>query len=570
MDGGDFATGDYDGDAYGYDGYDDDDGDTYGDNDVEPLGEGEQAQVVIDDGRGDQGGAPAEAASDEEELARSVQAFCVRWVRIHLQVAPTEAELHVLAVERKALKTRLTEYMQSAALDRALVTRAGAEPLVIRVDPVRPSTSMKPDTINAAVYQCASVQLAEMCAQMLQERAQKRLDKEAAARATAERKAARAAKPRPAKRGRDQSPKASATEAVPEPAVPTQSVQEAAAHGAPAQNESATPSIAQVLGEMLLVATRKAQQIMVQGRVRLSVVPREKDMSFLSCTDTPSGTEAATAGNAESKATKPVKKRRRTEAAESNADLSDSKNAGTRTSDEKSGTMAATDPKDDDGMRWGDAPDVIAQCAICYVDLEKAAAQLRAMAAPLNAQLRALTADLPPEPTPRASARTRPGAPPKAPTARQQEAAAKRARHEALAPLRTNVARYLQESKMDDKKGMPIEFPTVPGMFRLRTKMHPKPAPLSDVHYRPLATEAASAALTQISVDPSTVCSPETLGAVLTDDEFRNLLSEALAQHVARYREANVVYTRSVKLAKVPQGRPRAAPQCHAGQQTHP
>ena len=545
---------------------------------VEPLDENESI-LCIDDSDlraleehdaavpGPEPTAQTRTTSQPDVASRSVLLFCIQWARLYSQVQPHKNAADALAKERKALNAKLTEYMRTSGWQRARVDIDGTpdNDLVIRLDPCGPSSSMQQNVLNAAIFQCASVQLAQLCVERINERHDKAHKKQEAARATAKRKAERAARAAASagtRRARRRSP------------PPDDDDHGAAAKGTPSddlaksgtvepEGASLSPTLAEVMGEMLLVATREAQRIAAQDHFRLTVVPKSKDMSSLpirddgddNSGDTGNGnvTDAATDADAsdpvgDDDGVKRQVGKKRTAARAFSAAARQSQSPLKR-----SKIPASVDPRDDDGLVWGNASADAAAWAARVHEIESQAKALRETMAPLMTRLRALTTDA--------------GEPPaepkggKAPTARQQETMARHAAHTQLQPMRDNVARYLDEAGVG-KRGVPIQLPTVAGCFRLRTSSTKSRTPLSDLRYRPLAVDAARTALRDYSIDPDVPCQADVLSDLLdpnNDDGFRDLLAKALMDHVADHRERTTTVTRVVTLAKVPSGRGRPA-----------
>jgi hypothetical protein len=219
---------------------------------------------------------------------------------------------------------------------------------------------------------------------------------------------------------------------------------------------------------------------------------------------------------------------------------------------------AAQDGQSHDDKVWS-APSVPVEVrakATRFIELADVAADLRDRMRPLETALEALTLDLPATttPPPSSSSSFPGGAPAKsartAPSARALEAAAKRARHEAFAPVRDAVARYLNNAGAD-KRGVPVQFPTSSALYRLRESTRTRTGTVTRTDYGPVATSAVAAAIAQIEIDPATAYWPDAAADLLDDDEFRNRLFEAVVDGIDQHRQRGTIRTRAISLVRV-------------------
>ncbi|HEY9250902.1 MAG TPA: hypothetical protein VIO38_17295, partial [Rariglobus sp.] len=270
MDDFDASDADYDGrqDADGTNGGGDDDDSAAADRDA--LRDDERIQgidpdVAEEDDDDDDG--------DEDREARSVRQFCVQWSQLRGALDPLKKEAAALREESNALRANLDLYMKESGVSCALVRVAEDRAFVVRLDPMRPTNSMRNETLQAAIYQHVSVDLAADCALDIRERLAKQADKATKARTAALKRAAReeAARSRPAKRRRPAGP----SEVKDEPRAPTVPPGESHAESdsCAAEDSQGSPTLVHVLGELLVEATRTAQRQATAGRTTLSIKP---------------------------------------------------------------------------------------------------------------------------------------------------------------------------------------------------------------------------------------------------------------------------------------------------------
>lgn len=518
------------------------------------LQEGEAVyEMAADDGTEtttDDDGLP----TDCTDQATAVRLFCARWGRLRAQLDPLTAATRGIRIEQTALKRDLAAYMESARVRRAIVDCGGGKGdgavIVVRVDPTRPTTSMKRPVITTAIYEHVTPDLVRACAAAAAAAAEKCSAKAAKAKATAARKAARAAAAaaRPAKRRRrtakhDDAQGDDAPAETPAHAVVASSV---ATDEDPVGADSCNAAtLADILGAAVVEATRVAQRYATAQQTTLTVGLYDPDRD-----DESAMADAWDAAPTPCEAPCP----------------STPSHPGDDTNNNNCGGDGNKDDKTDKHVNataayaWltTDVPPEVRAWATRFVELADVMSGLRDRMRPLEVAIEALTLDLPPpapEPhrTPaKATARGKP-------SARAIEAAAKRERHEAFGPMRDAVAQYLAAAGAD-KRGVPVRFPASPALYRLRASVRTRTGTLARTDYVPLAANAAAAAMAQVEIDPAMPYSPEAAADLLEDDEFRNRLFDAVADGIDQHRERGTVRTRAVSLVRASAGRDPTAP----------
>nr|UMO78542.1 hypothetical protein [Pandoravirus belohorizontensis] len=508
----------------------------------------------------------AEAAADDGGLptdctdqVTAVRLFCARWDRLKTQLDPLAAATRGIRTEQTVLKRDLAAYMESARVRRAIVdcgvgAKGDGAVIVVRVDPTRPTTSMKRPVITNAIYEHVTPDLVRACATAATAAAEKRSAKAAKAKATAARKAARAAAAaaRPAKRRRrtakrDDEQEDDAPVETPAPAVVAGSV--AVDEDTVGADGCNAPTLADILGAAVVEATRVAQRCATAQQTTLTVGlydPDRDDESAMADT-----WDAAPSASAPCEALCPGTPRH-----PGGGDDADNDCGGDDNKDNKAdGHVNATS-----AYAWSttDVPPEVRGWAMRFVELADVLSGLRDRMRPLEVAIEALTLDLPPpapEPHRTSAKATARGKP----SARAIEAAAKRERHGAFEPMRDAVAQYLAGVGAD-KRGVPVRFPASPALYRLRASVRTRTGTLARTDYVPLAANAAAAAMAQIEIDPAMPYSPEAAADLLEDDEFRNRLFDAVADGIDQHRERGTVRTRAVSLVRVSAGRDPTAP----------
>ncbi|AVK75202.1 hypothetical protein pqer_cds_780 [Pandoravirus quercus] len=506
-------------------------------------------------------GSEADMLTDCTDQATAVRLFCTRWSRLRAQLDPLTAATRGIRLEQAALRRDLAAYMEGARIRRAVVKCGGDDnaTIVVRVDPMRPTTSMKREVITAAVYEHVTPDLVRACAEAAAAAAEKRSAKVAKAKAVAARKAARAAAAaaRPAKRRRrtakhedddkDNETKDDATPtktsmvdinpvATDENMVNASTTNDDDADGAGDAHLGNTPALAEIIGAAVVEATRAAQRRATAQQTSLTVgrydPDRDDESAMVDMWDaSPSSTKTC--------------------------DLlcPDAQSAQVNGKPEEPACTLATNA-------WSteDVPVEVRAWAARFVELADVASGLRDRMRPIEVAIEALTLDLPPPPPEPAPRRTpAKGTARNRPSARAIEAAAKRERHEAFGPMRDAVARHLAEVGAD-KRGVPVRFPTSDALYRLRESVRTRTGTLTRTDYAPLAADAAAAAMAQVEIDPAVPYSPEAAADLLEDDEFRNRLFDAVTGGIDQHRERGTIRTRAVSLVRVAASRDPVAP----------
>ncbi|WBR14757.1 hypothetical protein pkur_cds_583 [Pandoravirus kuranda] len=508
----------------------------------EPQGDlvGDDEQVYDMSAPHDQDGTVDDSGPiDTGDRDQAVRLFCARWSRLRAQLDPLTSAMRGIRTEQTVLKRDLAAYMERTGVRRAIVRdRSGDPTVVVRVDPKRPTTSMAPEVLTAAVYEHVTAHLVETCAEAAALRAKKQADKVAKANALAARKAARAAAAaaRPAKRRRKRSDKPNADDAEPvdgatenqtpaasadepETTVASSACDKEAEQKACADQGDDGPPLAEILGEAVVEATRVAQRRATADQVTLTVGIYDPDRDDESSMHV-----------------------------DEEAHLCDALVDQTT-----SGDISQTPSVGRSYRAWAavDVPDEVRPWATRCVELDQVAAGLRDRMRPLETALESLTLDLAP------TAEKATGNSKRAqPSARALDAAEKRQRHAMFAPARDAVAHYLNEAGAG-KRGVPVRFPDSDALYRLRESVRTRAGTVTRTDYRPLAAGAAAAAMAQVEVDPATPYSAEAALDLLDDAEFRNRLFEAVTGGVAHHREQGTVRTRAVSLVRVGGRAPR-------------
>ncbi|AGO84909.2 hypothetical protein psal_cds_852 [Pandoravirus salinus] len=496
---------------------------------------------------------------DCTDQATAVRLFCARWSRMRAQLDPLTAATRGIRLEQAALRRDLAAYMEGARVRRAVVKCSRDNDntaIVVRVDPTRPTTSMKREVITTAVYEHVTPDLVRACAEAAAAAAEKRSAKVAKAKAVAARKAARAAAAaaRPAKRRR-RTAKRHANDSddsgdggngggghVDKDGAASQEVSASSADiavtdGACIASDDGDVggalALADIIGAAVVEATKVAQRRATAQQTTLTVGLYDPDRDDESAMVDAWDASPSSAGTCE-----PLP---------CDAEAAQDKPEG-------SASTLAT-------YAWSteDVPAEVRAWATRFVELADVASGLRDRMRPIEIAIEALTLDLPPPPeTTPAKAPARGGAR-NGPSARAIEAAAKRERHDAFAPMRDAVARHLSEVGAD-RRGVPVRFPTSDALYRLRETVRTRTGALTRTDYAPLAAGAAAAAMSQIEVDPAAAYSPDAAADLLEDDEFRNRLFDAVAGGIDQHRERGTVRTRAVSLVRVAASRDPVAP----------
>ncbi|AJF97346.1 hypothetical protein TW95_gp0612 [Pandoravirus inopinatum] len=461
----------------------------------------------------------ADMLADCTDQATAVRLFCTRWSRLRAQLDPLTAATRGIRLEQAALRRDLAAYMEGARTRRAVIQCRGGDgddnaTIVVRVDPMRPTTSMKREVITAAVYEHVTPDLVRACAEAAAAAAEKRSAKVAKAKAVAARKAARAAAAaaRPAKRRRrtakhdddddgdddknneakndagsantpmvDNNPVATDDNTV--NAGDVGAIDDA--DGTGDAHLGNTPALAEIMGAAVVEATRAAQRRATAQQTSLTVgrydPDRDDESAMVDMWDaSPSSTKGACEVSC--------------------PDARDVQVDGK--SQEPVCALAA--------YAWSteDVPVEVRAWATRFVELADVASGLRDRMRPIEVAIEALTLDLPPPPSEPAPRRTpAKGTARNRPSARAIEAAAKRERHEAFGPMRDAVARHLAEVGAD-KRGVPVRFPTSDALYRLRESVRTRAGTLTRTDYVPLAADAAAAAMAQVEIDPAVPIRP--------------------------------------------------------------
>lgn len=380
-----------------------------------------------------------------------------------------------------------------------------------------------------------------------------------------------------------------------------QSNQKVAESGKKAERQrEGGPLLRDILSDMVVSATREAQQRVSQGKKRVVLTLREPSFGRqmrplvidLDSVDDlmPSGSADALDAFLKDPTTPPPspvpKSPRPTQeggGAPKQGALASTR-PGTRVCDEIIGDATR-------GARFQPLPYGAVRHAKRLHEVQKKIGDHLAAMRPLRQQIAALTIDLPPPPPPPmgpasggdrdtvqgAGAQAMGGMGKPKTTKREQRAqeaaaraAERHARHAQYQQARSMVARYVAnhsrtrasqqqrsatpaDGEKDDRvAGIPIQFSGSPTLYRLGTTVRSHVPPITRTLYPSLVRDAAAMVLQQAGYEPDkTAFDERALARLLAQPSIRRQLVDAIQQVVARYRQAHARQSHRLVLSRV-------------------